>query len=58
MKKQVVLSKISALDAQIREVEAQISVMTIKSVREKMEKHLKDLHKKADKLAAELKEAK
>ncbi|WP_169503787.1 hypothetical protein [Paenibacillus lemnae] len=36
----------------------QRNAMTIKSVQDKMEKHLKDLHKKADKLAAELRNAK
>lgn len=58
MKKLEVLNKIKKLDDEIREVEAQISVMTIESVRERMVKHLKDLHNKADKLAADLNKAK
>ncbi|MBD7970369.1 hypothetical protein [Paenibacillus gallinarum] len=54
MKKLDVLNKIKLIDGEIREVEAQISIMSIRSVREKMEKYLKNLHVKADKLVADL----
>ena len=58
MKKIDILNKLNKLDDEIRELEAQISIMSIKSVREKMEEHIKNLHVKADKLAADLGRAK